>query len=100
MTAATGRSPLTIAEILALPAVVPLWPEVGRALGLAESTAYQLAAEGRLPIEVFTLGRRRMARTVDLHAFLGLAPLRATEAPAPAQQQGGPSRDCHPGTAL
>jgi len=65
---------LTIAEILDQPAVVPLWPTVGRALGLAESTTYQLAAENRLPIEVIRLGRRRVARTVDLHRFLGLVP--------------------------
>ncbi|MFF1702573.1 DNA-binding protein [Streptomyces sp. NPDC058252] len=65
---------LTIAEILGLPAVVPLWPTVGRALSLAESTTYQLASEGRLPIEVIRLGRRRVARTVDLHRFLGLVP--------------------------
>lgn len=63
---------LSIAEILDQPAVVPLWPTVGRALGLAESTTYQLAAENRLPIEVIRLGRRRVARTVDLQRFLGL----------------------------
>jgi hypothetical protein len=67
-------SALTIAEILDQPAVVPLWPTVGRALGLAESTTYQLAAEDRLPIEVIRLGRRRVARTIDLHRFLGLLP--------------------------
>lgn len=65
---------LTIAEILDQPAVVPLWPTVGRALALSESTTYQLAAQGRLPIEVIRLGRRRVARTVDLYRFLGLAP--------------------------
>lgn len=65
---------MSIAEILDLPALVPLWPTVGRALGLAESTTYQLAAEGRLPIEVIPLGRRRFARTIDLHRFLGLLP--------------------------
>ncbi|MFM9652795.1 DNA-binding protein [Streptomyces galilaeus] len=65
---------MTIAEILDQPAVVPLWPIVGRALGLAESTTYQLAAENRLPIEVIRLGRRRVARTIDLHRFLGLIP--------------------------
>ncbi|MFI2367263.1 helix-turn-helix domain-containing protein [Streptomyces sp. NPDC018833] len=66
--------PLTVAEILDQPALVPLWPTVGRALGLAESTTYQLAAEGRLPIECIRLGRRRVVRTVDLHRFLGLLP--------------------------
>ena len=67
---------LTIAQILDLPALVPLWPTVGQSLGLAESTTYQLAAEGRLPVEleVIPLGRRRMVRTVDLHRFLGLLP--------------------------
>lgn len=73
---------LTIAEILHLPAVVPLWPTVGRALGLAESTTYQLASEGRLPIEVIRLGRRRVARTVDLHRFLGLLPQENGAGPA------------------
>ncbi|MFJ4692818.1 DNA-binding protein [Streptomyces sp. NPDC088766] len=73
---------LTIAEILNQPAVVPLWPIVGRALGLAESTTYQLAAEGRLPIEVIRLGRRRVARTIDLHRFLGLVPQENGAGPA------------------
>lgn len=67
---------LSVAEILDLPALVPLWPTVGKALGLAESTTYQLAAENRLPsdLEVIRLGRRRVVRTVDLHRFLGLVP--------------------------
>lgn len=67
---------LSIAEILDQPALVPLWPTVGKALGLAESTTYQLASEGRLPAElkVIRLGRRRVVRTVDLHRFLGLLP--------------------------
>ncbi|MEW2177175.1 DNA-binding protein [Streptomyces sp. NPDC005406] len=67
---------LSIAEILDLPALVPLWPTAGQALGLSESTTYQLAAEDRLPSElkVIRLGRRRVVRTVDLHRFLGLIP--------------------------
>ncbi|MFJ9394620.1 DNA-binding protein [Streptomyces californicus] len=67
---------LSVAEILDLPALVPLWPTVGKALGLAESTTYQLAAENRLPsdLEVIRLGRRRVVRTIDLHRFLGLTP--------------------------
>ncbi|MDV7221006.1 MerR family transcriptional regulator [Streptomyces prunicolor] len=72
---------LTIAEILDQPALVPLWPTVGQALGLAESTTYQLAAQGRLPIEVIPLGRRRVARTVDLQRFLGLLPQENDDAP-------------------
>lgn len=69
----TARA-LSIAQILDLPAVVPLWPTVGQALGLPESTTYQLAAQNRLPIEVIRLGRRRVARTSDLHHYLGLVP--------------------------
>ncbi|GAA2985055.1 helix-turn-helix domain-containing protein [Streptomyces fulvorobeus] len=75
-------TPLTIAELYALPALVPLWPTVGEALGLAESTTYQLAAENRLPFEVVRLGRRRKVRTVDLQRYLGLMP-DTTEAAQP-----------------
>lgn len=70
----TASAALSIAEILDLPALVPLWPTAGQALGQAESTVYQLAKEGRLPFEVIRLGRRRYVRTVDLHRFLGLLP--------------------------
>lgn len=75
MTARTvvRRKALTIAEILDLPAVVPLCPTVARALDQADSTIYQLAAEGRLPFKTFRIGRRLHARTVDLCDFLGLA---------------------------
>ncbi|WP_420034666.1 DNA-binding protein [Streptomyces sp. cg28] len=72
---------LTIAQVLDQPPLVPLWPTVGQALGLAESTTYQLAAENRLPIEVIRLGRRRVCRVVDLHKFLGLIPEAVGTAP-------------------
>lgn len=65
---------LSIAEILDQPALMPLWPSVGQALGQAESTTYQLAAKGELPFEVVKLGRRRYVRTVDVQNFLGLLP--------------------------
>lgn len=87
----TTAPALTIAQILDQPPLVPLWPTVGQALGLAESTTYQLAREGRLPIEVIQLGRRRMARLIDLQRFLGLLPLQNDNAPgvepgAPVEQ--------------
>lgn len=69
----TGAA-LTIAQILDQPALVPLWPTVGQALGLAESTTYQLAAQNRLPVECIRLGRKRVCRLTDLHRFLGLLP--------------------------
>lgn len=73
-----ASEPLTIAEILDLPALVPIWPTVGRALGLAQSTTYQLAAEGRLPEELrlVRLGRTLKVRTSDLITFLGLETVR------------------------
>ncbi|UXY23378.1 hypothetical protein N8I84_35255 [Streptomyces cynarae] len=87
---------MSIAEILDRPAVVPLWPIVGRPLLLAESTTYQLAAENRLPVEVIRLKRRRVARTVDLHRFLGLLPEENGAAPtyqagaSAGNDEGGP----------
>jgi hypothetical protein len=65
---------LTIAEILAHePALMDL-PTFFKACGTAESTGYQLAAQGRLPLEVIPLGRRRYVRTVEAWKFLGLLP--------------------------
>lgn len=87
---------LTIAQVLDQPPLVPLWPTVGQALGLAESTTYQLAAENRLPIEVIRLGRRRVARTVDLHKFLGLIPEATSAGPA---CEAGPSAGNDEGAA-
>jgi hypothetical protein len=76
-------SALTIAEILDLPPLVPLWPTVGQALSLSESSTYQLAREGRLPpeLEVIRLGRRRFVRTGDLHRFLRVLPEENDNAP-------------------
>jgi hypothetical protein len=82
---------LTIAQILDQPAVVPLWPIVGQALGLSESSTYRLAADDQLPIEVIRLGRRRVARLIDLHRFLGLLP--EGNAAAPEVQSGTPAAE-------
>ena len=65
---------LSIAEILGHePALMDL-PTFFKACGTAESTGYQLAAQGRLPLEVIPLGRRRYVRTVEAWKFLGLLP--------------------------
>lgn len=92
----TSTEPLTLAEVLALPALVPLWPTVGRALGIGETTTYQLAKDDELPFEVIRLGRIRKVRTADLAAFLrldtvvalyrdlGLTPATASAPAAPA----------------
>ncbi|MET8658187.1 helix-turn-helix domain-containing protein [Streptomyces griseus] len=86
---------LSVAEILDLPALVPLWPTVGKAMCQSESTTYQLAREGRLPFEVIRLGRRRYVRTVDLHKFLGLLPGNS-EAVAEATATASSERPTHP----
>jgi hypothetical protein len=65
-------SALTIAEILGhRPALMDL-PTFFKACGMAQSTGYQIAAEGNLPLEVIPLGRRRYVRTVEAWKFLGL----------------------------
>jgi hypothetical protein len=65
---------LTIAEILGhKPALMDL-PTFFKACGMAQSTGYQIAAEGNLPLEVIPLGRRRYVRTVEAWKFLGLMP--------------------------
>lgn len=65
---------LTIAQVLAHQSALTDLPTFGRMTGQADSTVYQLAAEGRLPMEVIRLGRKRYVRTVDVWKFLGLLP--------------------------
>lgn len=73
---------LTIAEILGhKPALMDL-PTFFKACGMAQSTGYQIAAEGRLPLEVIPLGRRRYVRTVEAWKFLGLLPQENGAGPA------------------
>ena len=52
-----------------------------RLLGIGRTTAYQLAAENRLPVPVIRVGRSLRVPTVPLLALLGLT---APGAPAPA----------------
>lgn len=70
----TAPSALSIAQILGHESALTDLPTFGRMTGQADSTVYQLAAEGRLPLEVIRLGRKRYVRTVDVWKFLGLLP--------------------------
>ncbi|WP_055527120.1 hypothetical protein [Streptomyces graminilatus] len=80
---------LSIAEILGHePALMDL-PTFFKACGMAQSTGYQVAAEGNLPLEVIPLGRRRYVRTVDAWKFLGLIP--QENGTAPTYQAGAPA---------
>lgn len=73
---------MSIAEILGHePALMDL-PTFFKACGMAESTGYQLAAQGRLSLEVIPLGRRRYVRTVEVWKFLGLVPQENGAGPA------------------
>lgn len=65
---------LSIAQILGHKSALMDLPTFGRMTGQADSTIYQLAAQGRLPLEVIRLGRKRYVRTVDVWKFLGLMP--------------------------
>ncbi|MGP3916344.1 helix-turn-helix domain-containing protein [Nonomuraea sp. 10N515B] len=64
---------MTIAEVQALPAVVPLLT-AARALGLSRNTAYRLVARGQFPCRVIQTGDSYRVPTVELLALLGLAP--------------------------
>jgi hypothetical protein len=80
---------LSIAEILGhKPALMDL-PTFFKACGMAQSTGYQIAAEGALPLEVIPLGRRRYVRTVEAWKFLGL--LSEENGAAPTYQAGAPA---------
>ena len=79
--------PLSMEELLALPVSVGL-REVCRALDISESTAYELLAAGKFPIEGrrYSPGRNaeRHFSRADLFRHLGLDPF-AVAAPAPGQ---------------
>ncbi|AVH57861.1 MULTISPECIES: DNA-binding protein [Streptomyces] len=63
----------TVAQMYDQPPLMPLWPDFGRGVcQLAESTTFQLAAEGRLPVETVRLGRKRYVRTIDVLTWLHL----------------------------
>lgn len=48
---------------------LPLWPDVGKALGIGRSSVYELAARGDIP-GVIDLGRRRVVATAALRRWL------------------------------
>jgi hypothetical protein len=50
--------------------VVPLWPHVGRALGLSRGSTYAAAKNGE--IEIATFGRLKKAITAPLRKQLGI----------------------------
>ncbi|MFJ4987927.1 DNA-binding protein [Streptomyces sp. NPDC088732] len=82
---------LSISEALAHESPLMDLPTFFKACGIAESTGYQLAAEGRLPLEVITLGRRRFVRTTSAWRFLGL--IAEESGVVPEVQSGAPATE-------
>lgn len=66
-------TPLTIAELLELPASVDLLT-AARALHLGRTKAYELARRGEFPCAVFRVGDTYRVPTTGLLELLGLAP--------------------------
>ena len=73
--------PMTRAELLALPAAVPLWPTAARAVNIGRTVAYELARTGEFPVPVLRLGASYRVRTADLLAYLGIEPTGAAAKP-------------------
>ncbi len=53
---------------------LPLWPDVGRALGIGRAKVFELARNGNLPFEVYQLGRSWRVPTAALRRALRLDP--------------------------
>lgn len=65
-------SSLTSREVLELPVVVDV-PTAGRAYGISERHAYELARTGHFPVPVLRVGRLLRVRRADLLTDLGIA---------------------------
>lgn len=75
--------PLTVAEVMALPAVVDI-VVAGRAFGLGRTTAYALARRGQFPCRVVRVGSAYRVPTAELRRELGLEA--APSQPVPSAQ--------------
>lgn len=63
--------PLTVDELLALPAAVDL-PTAARALNLGRTNAYSMAKCGEFPVPLLRIGAQYRARRADLLKLLGI----------------------------
>lgn len=72
---------LTVADLLDMPPLMPIWPDFGRDVcQLSASSTYRLAAQDQLPVPVVRIGGspegrrgKRFVRTADVLAWLHLA---------------------------
>lgn len=74
--------PLTRAELLALPAAVPVWPTAARALNIGRTKAHELVRAGQFPVPVLRLSASYRVRTADLWELLRVAPADSGGSPA------------------
>ncbi|MFM9604281.1 hypothetical protein [Streptomyces turgidiscabies] len=93
MTARTAvrRKALSVAEVLALPAMPDAWPDgAGACGGIGRTAWYELIARGETPVPVIRVGRALKVRKADLLNFLGLSDPIASEenGTAPRYQPG------------
>jgi hypothetical protein len=85
----TRVNPMSVPQILAQGAILPVWPTAAAALGgspagWSRGSTYAAARDGSLPVPCFKQGRRQqyVVRRCDLLAYLGLND-DATGGPAP-----------------
>lgn len=88
---------VTRAELLALPAVVDI-PTAGRAYGIGERLAYELARRGEFPVPVLRLGRLLRVRTADLLEHLEPRHSESGPATGPLVATADPSATTAPGS--
>lgn len=70
---ASGASPMTLEELLALPPTVNV-TTAARALGIGVHKAYNLIKEGSFPVQTLTLGSTVRVPTAALWRVLGVTP--------------------------
>lgn len=68
----TRRKTLSVAEVLDLPPLFPVWPTLGQILDTGKTATYEMARAGTLPVPVVKVGRQLRVRRVDTLALLGL----------------------------
>jgi len=73
-----SSQPLTEAELLALPAAVPILL-ANRALGFGRTKGYELAQRGQYPCRLLRHGRRYRVVKADLLNVLGIGGAAATD---------------------
>lgn len=75
--------PLTEAELLALPPSVDL-ATAGRAFRMGRTKSYELAREGRFPVQVLQCGPKFVVPKRAILEALGIDPAAAVSQPQPA----------------